>query len=79
MAWKLENGQLVKEFSFEDFMSAVGFVNHIGLLAEQANHHPDVLIYSYNTVRIMLVTHAKKRVTEKDYSLAKQIDALYVK
>lgn len=76
MDWKIENKQLVKEFEFTNFIEAIKFVNKIQPLAEGANHHPDILIHSYKKVKIMLFTHSENKITEKDYSLAKKIDAI---
>ena len=75
--WKEENNQLVKEFELSDFKGAVDFVNKIVPHAEAADHHPDVLIHSYKKVKVMLFTHSEGKVTDKDYSLAEQIDATF--
>lgn len=74
--WKEENNQLVKEFELNDFTGAADFVNKIVPLANEADHHPDILIHSYKKVKVMLTTHDKGKVTEKDYDLAKKIDAI---
>lgn len=73
--WKLEGNQIRKEFSFSDFVHAMGFVNSVALLAERANHHPDIDI-RWNVVRLTLSTHSAGGLTEKDFALAKAIDAL---
>ena len=74
--WKEENNQLVKEFELDDFTGAADFVSKIVPLANEADHHPDVLIHSYKKVKVMLTTHDKGKVTEKDYDLAKKIDRI---
>ncbi|HLD04551.1 MAG TPA: 4a-hydroxytetrahydrobiopterin dehydratase [Candidatus Nanoarchaeia archaeon] len=74
--WK-EEDTLTKEFSFLTFVAAVEFVNKITPLAEQMNHHPDVLVHSYNKVKITLSTHSEHKVTEKDWELVRKIDALF--
>jgi 4a-hydroxytetrahydrobiopterin dehydratase len=76
MDWKIENNVLTKEYEFRDFLKAVEFVNKISILSESMNHHPDLLIHSYNKVKIMLFTHSENKVTEKDYALANRIDKL---
>ncbi len=77
MNWETENNTLVKEFKLENFEDAVSFVNQIMPLAEASDHHPDVLIHSYKKVKVMLFTHSEGKITEKDYNLAKQIDAAF--
>ena len=74
--WKTENNYLEKEFVLSNFKEAVDFVNKIMPLAEAADHHPDIFIHSYKKVKVMLFTHSEGKITDKDYSLAKQIDAI---
>ncbi len=72
--WDQESDQFImRKFSFGDHITAVGFVNRVALLAEKADHHPDLRIV-YNTVEIKLTTHDANGVTQKDVDLAKQID-----
>jgi 4a-hydroxytetrahydrobiopterin dehydratase len=73
--WTLENGEITQIFSLPSFPTALLFVNAVGLLAEQANHHPDILI-KYRKVKLTLVTHDSGGLTDKDFALAGQINAL---
>ena len=72
--WELEDGQLKKEFLLDDFVEALHFVNKVGDLAEEADHHPDILV-RYNRVTFFLTTHSAGGITEADFDLAGQIDA----
>jgi 4a-hydroxytetrahydrobiopterin dehydratase len=76
MDWKIENNLLTKEFTFTDFVEAVLFVDKIVPIAQEMDHHPDLLIHSYKKVKVMLFTHEEKKITEKDYELAEKIDYL---
>jgi 4a-hydroxytetrahydrobiopterin dehydratase len=76
MDWKKESNTWVKEFVFSNFKEALDFVNRIMPLAEEADHHPDILIHSYKKVKVMLTTHSEGKITEKDYALAEKIDKL---
>jgi 4a-hydroxytetrahydrobiopterin dehydratase len=69
--WKIEAGELVKTFQFNDFVASMRFVNRVGELAEQAGHHPDIDI-RYNRVRLALTTHDAGGLTQKDFDLAAQ-------
>jgi len=71
-----EDGQLHAEFKFKNFVQTILFVNAIAHLAEQADHHPDLLIYSYNQLAIRLMTHSEKGITDRDFDLVRQIHAL---
>ena len=74
MTWQEINNTITKDFKFNNFVQALAFVNKVGLLAEEHDHHPDILIHSYKHVKIVLTTHSENKVTNKDYDLAKRID-----
>jgi 4a-hydroxytetrahydrobiopterin dehydratase len=71
--WKLEQGELVRSLTFNDFLEAMKFVNRVADLADNAGHHPDIDI-RYNKVRLALVTHDAGGITQSDISLAHDID-----
>jgi 4a-hydroxytetrahydrobiopterin dehydratase len=70
--WHLEDGALVRRFTFADFREAMSFVNSVAALAERAGHHPDIDI-RYNKVKLALASHDAGGITEKDFSLATEI------
>ncbi len=74
--WKYEAGALVHEYSFADFAAAFAFVVRLALVAEKANHHPDIDI-RYNKVRVALVSHDSGGVTGRDVSMAGEIAKLH--
>jgi 4a-hydroxytetrahydrobiopterin dehydratase len=73
--WQLEGGALSKTARGRDFASALDYVNRVGSLAEQHNHHPDISI-SWNTVTLRLVTHSAGGITGADLDMAARIDGL---
>lgn len=73
--WIYLNDQIEKEFTFKDFIEASSFVTSVGLEAEKMDHHPDILIHSWNKVKISISTHSEGGVTEKDFNLANKIEA----
>src|SRR5580658_3852919 len=73
-AWKLQNGKLVREWSFKDFVEAMAFVNRVADLAEIAGHHPDIDI-RYNRVLLGLITHDAGGITRRDATMAIRIDS----
>ena len=73
--WKLENCEIVKTFKHADFVHAMGFVQSVAILAERADHHPDIDI-RWNKVTLKLATHSEGGITAKDISLAKEIESL---
>ena len=74
-AWKRNGNEINRTFIFKDFVHAMGFVQSVALLAEKADHHPDIDI-RWNKVTLVLSTHSEGGLTEKDFSLAAQINAL---
>jgi len=71
--WSLEGDAIRREFTFDGFREAIGFINRIADLADDANHHPE-LTNVYATVTVVLTTHDAGGVTEKDLALAESID-----
>src|SRR5690242_5770403 len=76
MTWQNKNNQLFKEFTFKDFNDAFAFMKEVALVAEARNHHPRWL-NEWNKVQFWLYTHSAGGATEKDESLAKEIDVIY--
>ncbi|MDT8437139.1 MAG: 4a-hydroxytetrahydrobiopterin dehydratase [Gemmatimonadota bacterium] len=75
-AWEVVDGHhLRKRFEFSDFVSALGFVNRVGALAEEEGHHPDLHL-SWGQVDVEIWTHAIDGLTESDFILAARIDRL---
>jgi 4a-hydroxytetrahydrobiopterin dehydratase len=76
MSWEEKDHALERQFEFENFVEAFGFLTKLALLAEKANHHPEIQNV-YNKVRLRLSTHdADNKITDKDRKLAEAIDAL---
>lgn len=74
--WNQTGNTIVREIAVSNFASAVGLVNSIAVLAEAMDHHPDLLIYGWNKVRIILSTHDRGGLTELDFKLARKIEEL---
>ena len=72
--WEEKENTLYREFIFASFRDALAFVNKVGVLAEEVQHHPDILLHDYNHVRVTLTTHDAGMVTDKDRTLAQKID-----
>ncbi|WP_421919024.1 4a-hydroxytetrahydrobiopterin dehydratase [Marinifilum sp.] len=75
--WSEIDSKLVKNYVLKGFKQAVHFINLIAVDAENVDHHPDIKLYKYKNVRVILTTHSMRRITEKDISLAKKIDKIF--
>jgi 4a-hydroxytetrahydrobiopterin dehydratase len=71
--WTMLGDKISKIYEFKDFVEAIGFVDMVSKLAEQANHHPDIDI-RWNKVTLVLSTHSENGITQKDILLAKKVD-----
>jgi 4a-hydroxytetrahydrobiopterin dehydratase len=78
--WKLTpDGQRIRrEWRAKDFATALDFINRVGQIAEQEDHHPDLHLVGYRNVAIEIWTHAVNGLTENDFILAAKIDTLPV-
>jgi 4a-hydroxytetrahydrobiopterin dehydratase len=74
--WRESDDALEHDYEFEDFAEAMAFVNRVAELAEEANHHPDILVHGWNKVRLTLTTHDDGGLTDKDRNMAERIDGL---
>jgi pterin-4-alpha-carbinolamine dehydratase (EC 4.2.1.96) len=73
--WAVVNGKLQKKWKFPDFISAMGFITKVAIVAEKMDHHPE-MFNVYNQVTIDLTTHDAGGISAKDVELAQKIDAL---
>jgi 4a-hydroxytetrahydrobiopterin dehydratase len=72
--WSVDRlGHLSKTFRFADFVSALAFVNRVGGIAEEQQHHPDLHL-AWGKVGVELWTHKVDGLTESDFVLAAKID-----
>lgn len=76
MDWKEKGDKLTKEFELRSFSHIVQRLEAVANTADAMNHHPDFSVHGYNKIKFELTTHSEKRVTEKDYALARQIDTI---
>ena len=74
--WERAGNEIRKSYKLSNFIASIGFVNKIAILAEKADHHPDILV-QYSTVNITLSTHSEGGITEKDFDLASEIEGAF--
>jgi 4a-hydroxytetrahydrobiopterin dehydratase len=74
--WERDGDAISREWKFDDFAAAKGFVDRVAEAAESANHHPDILLHGWNKVRLTLMTHSEGGLTENDFDMAGRLDEL---
>ncbi len=74
--WQLVVGRdaISKEFRFKDFNRAFAFMTRVAMKAEKMDHHPE-WFNVYNKLQVTLATHDVEGVSDKDFKLAKFMDA----
>ena len=74
--WGRVGNAIQRDFEFKDFAQAMEFVNVVAALAEERNHHPDILVHGWNKVRLTVTNHSEGGLTEADFGLAHAVDAV---
>ncbi len=74
--WVRDGASIVRDCKLDSFVAAIAVVDAVAVVAEEANHHPDILIHGWNRLRLTLSTHSVGGLTAADFALASEIDAL---
>ncbi len=74
--WYEEDGMISREVTVKDFAQAIALVNRVADVAEAHNHHPDIYVHGWNTVRLSLTNHAAGGLTAVDFEMAGRFDEL---
>ncbi len=67
--WTLADGSIEKEFRFKSYLDGLDFAYSVGKIAEEQDHHPDILI-KWRRVKLTLSTHSVKGLSENDFIVA---------
>ena len=67
---------LEKNFKFKNFKESQNFVNLVGEISEEENHHPDIS-FGWGYAKINVTTHAIEGLSENDFILAAKIDQIF--
>jgi 4a-hydroxytetrahydrobiopterin dehydratase len=73
--WSVVNEKLHKEFQFDNFNQAFGFMTRAAMEIEKMNHHPE-WFNAYNKITIELTTHDAGGITKNDVNLARILNSL---
>jgi 4a-hydroxytetrahydrobiopterin dehydratase len=67
---------LEKNFIFKNFIDSQNFINKVGEISENENHHPDIS-FGWGYSKIVITTHAIEGLSENDFILAAKIDQIF--
>jgi 4a-hydroxytetrahydrobiopterin dehydratase len=72
--WQRDGTRIRRTYTFASFKEAMAFVNRVAELAEQADHHPEILV-EYTRVTLTSSSHDVGGLTARDLRLAEKIDS----
>ena len=77
--WKLHGDgadvAIEKTYRFDNFLKTMAFVNALAYIAEQQDHHPELLV-TYGSCSVRFNTHDVHGVSRSDFECAALVDAL---
>lgn len=76
--WNLVDDSIEKEFRFKSYRAGLDFAYAIGKIAEEQDHHPDILV-RWRRVRLTLSTHVIKGLSQNDFIMAAKSELEYQK
>jgi 4a-hydroxytetrahydrobiopterin dehydratase len=74
-SWGVREGALHRRYTFDDFAGAMAFANRVAAAAEEAGHHPDILV-TWGACELTWVSHSAGGITENDVAMARLSDQL---
>lgn len=74
--WTLIEGSIEKEFPFKSYLAGLDFAYAVGKIAEEQDHHPDILI-KWRRVKLTLSTHSVKGLSQNDFIVAAKSELKY--
>ena len=74
--WRLKGTAIEKNFKFDSFEQAVNFINKVAHIASIENHHPDIMLWNINNVKLTITTFCTGALSRLDFNLASKIDQI---
>jgi 4a-hydroxytetrahydrobiopterin dehydratase len=73
--WSVDGKVLRRRFEFSNFAESLAFINKVGVIAEEADHHPDIY-FGWGYAEVTLTTHDRGGITDLDFEVASKIDGI---
>ena len=74
--WTRDGDEIVRQFEFDAYLDAIGFAAGAGGIAEDAWHHPEMIL-NWGEVEVRFTTHDAGGITQKDIDLAERFNGVY--
>ncbi|HZZ99578.1 MAG TPA: 4a-hydroxytetrahydrobiopterin dehydratase [Candidatus Paceibacterota bacterium] len=75
--WQYADDKISKQFEFNDFMDALGFINKLAPYFESMDHHPDMHIFYSKILFELQRFDVGGKVTDRDLEVASEIEKEY--
>lgn len=76
-SWRVvDEHHLEKDYKVERYGPAVDFANKVAKIAEEQDHHPDIM-FTWGLVRVTIWTHKIDGLTESDFVFAAKAEAAF--
>ena len=74
--WTIIDGSIEKEYQFKSYLAGLDFAYAVGKIAEEQDHHPDILV-KWRRVKLTLSTHSVKGLSQNDFIVAAKSELIY--
>ncbi len=72
----MHHNTIKRDYKFRSYLEGLAFANQVGQIAEEQDHHPDILV-GWRQVKLTLTTHSIKGLSENDFIMAAKSDLVY--
>ena len=73
--WEREGDEIVRAFTFDDYLVGVSFAVELAEIADEEFHHPTMTI-GYETVEVRFTNHEMGGITDQDMEMAARANEL---
>ena len=71
--WEFKNNAIHKIFTFESYLNGIAFINRLAEIAEENNHHPDMVV-GWCKIDVAFTSHDQGGVTTACIDMAKRTE-----
>ena len=73
--WEFKNNAIHKIFTFESYLNSIAFINRLAEIAEENNHHPDMVV-GWCKIDVAFTSHDQGGVTTACIDMAKKAESV---
>ncbi len=74
--WRLKGTSIDRNFKFDSFEQAINFINKVAHIAAIENHHPNIMLWNINNVKLTITTFCTGALSRLDFILASEIEQI---